>query len=54
MKGIPLPIGADLNNEPIAFNVSVHKNYILAETQINNSQSSEKMHGFKHYSTYDP
>ena len=30
--GMPLPLGADLDLEPIPMKMSIHKDYLLAET----------------------
>jgi len=54
-KGIPLPLGADLNLEPIPIKVTIYKDYLLAETHPNEQRPpSSHMHSWSHYSTYDP
>ena len=54
--GIPLPLGADLNLEPIPMIVSIYKDYLLLETrpQTPTKQQASRMNSWSHFSTYDP
>ena len=54
--GIYLPLGADLNLEPIPMKVNIYKDYLLLETrpQTPTLEQASRNTSWSHFSTYDP
>lgn len=54
--GIYLPLGADLNLEPIPMKVNIYKDYLLLETwpQTLTKEQASRNTSWSHFSTYDP